>query len=88
MTVSLPKEYKEISYVLDGSDDEDDDEEEEKPLPTINKANIIETGWRTRHDWQKDGEEQKPEENSSNQLELLEKKLEEQKWRFKNGEIN
>ncbi len=53
MTSSLPKEYKEISYVLDGSDgsDEDDDEEEEeKHLPTINKANIIEQGRRTRHD--------------------------------------
>ena len=54
LTSSLPKEYKEISYVLDGSDgsDEDDDEEEEeKHLPTINKANIIEQGRRTRHDW-------------------------------------
>jgi len=51
LTISLPKEYKEISYVLDGSDEEDDDDEEEKPLPTINKANIIETGRRTRHDW-------------------------------------
>lgn len=41
LTISLLKEYKEISYVLDGSEEED--EEEAKVLPTINKENIIES---------------------------------------------
>lgn len=46
LTISLPKEYKEISYVLDDSE-EADEAEEEKALPTINKDNIIEA--KTRH---------------------------------------
>lgn len=39
VTIALPKEYKEISYVLEGSDDDEEDsdksEEEEKITKTI-----------------------------------------------------
>lgn len=45
LTIGLPKEYKEISYVLEGSDEDDDDsdksEEEEKVTKTIDQSNII-----------------------------------------------
>lgn len=58
VTIGLPKEYKEISYVLEGSDEDEDDsdksEEEEKVTKTIDQSNILSR--RTWNDKQKSGD--------------------------------
>lgn len=89
VTLSLPKEYKDISYKLSDEEDngeESDQEEEKEHHKTIKAENII-TGRRTRHEQVKEEGEKDEKDLIAHQNQLLEKKLEEQKKRFKNGEI-